>query len=201
MEGIQGETISTTQCPSCAAAGQRNFIRNRSGNFMYYCNQNHSWNDSELLQGAVTAARQRWPDLYRSSGTPNQPTTPPPAANDRIIIDVDNRVAIEELIGKVSGPAEIKSALLTMRREIIDLTQLAQQHASVADGLRRQAAGGSVGRTPSLLREDQVIFTIPEFFVGGVQAEAEHEQKSVQEYLQGVLEQYVMSMFVAPRTV
>lgn len=178
------ETVSTNPCPHCLnATGKVNFLRNRQGAFYTYCEgETHKFPDSDELSALVNQAKQKFPEHFPQKK--NTSNNPPKLAH--FTVDPDNKKAIEELVGPINGAGDLKSAVWDLKNQVIELTQKLDN-----------VSKATINKNPDspVMAAGQVMYHIGESYLENISEMADYEGKSIEEFLQGIFDQYVEAFF------
>lgn len=186
-----GEIISKDKCPRCLASGREEFLRNRDGRFETYCPKGHAWNDTEELHDELRAAKRQMPQHYPKAEAP----APGPAI-ETIVIDREAKILLESELGtQLTSGNDLKGAIWALKQELKD-TQAELTRSRATNIAVAKAKGGMAG--PAV--EGAVPIVIPEWAVHNVAELAEHEEKSVPEWLQEQVDGYLEAyLAITPR--
>lgn len=183
---------SAEPCPICLLKDKvSNPLENRPGQFYSNCRAGHKFEDTEELAILRGQARAKFPNLYLASA----PAAPDPTQFDAtdIVITAPMKQMIEEVSGvKFTGPSDLKGLIFAMVQDNKDKdAELRTMRATMATMRGRQAAGGK----SSSLSPDQIIVTIPEWALEGVNAQAEHAGMSPEDWVAQEFNAYCESYF------
>ncbi len=182
--------VTTTVCPSCLPA-TINYLANQPGTYETFCFNKatnmrgpHKWDDRELLNATMAAAKAAYPQNYASPQAPAQA-----AASKDIYIDPETKKAMEDLLKQtISGSGDLKGLLFDAIKTAEDAQkELSKLRATVATMSKHRAASSPAGT----LASNQVVINIPEWAESEVDNFAEGETKSRQEWIQDTFEEYI----------
>lgn len=183
---------SNVPCPRCLQLGITSVLGNQVGRFETFCvtaagtSGPHAWNDREALNAELQNAKTVYPAAYAS------PTAPPPQSgpvNTTIVIDPENKKALEELCKQqITSGAELKGIIYDavkgreeLEREVVKL------RATV--GTMRTQVGARA--SSSTLGPNQYIVTLPEWIEPLLDGYAEAEDKTPGEWLNETVTSYL----------
>jgi hypothetical protein len=188
---MEQETISNMPCPLCLVETQKvSYLRNRPGaNFTYCEGEKHKHEDTEALKNLIAVTKKAHPDKFPKPAPATAPLNPA-----FFLVDPDNKKALEQLLGMpLSGASELKSAIWNYQSEIASLKEEVNKARSlgIADGIK-QSHGSPVQGVDT---GNRILFTCEDWVMDACKSHAEHEGKSVQEYLQEQFDAYLQVYF------
>ncbi len=181
--------VTTTVCPSCLPAAI-NFLANQPGTYETFCfNKStnmrgpHKWDDRELLNATMAAAKAAYPQNYAAPQA-----QPQSAAPKDIYIDPETKKAMEDLLKQtISGSGDLKGLLFDAIRTAEDAQKELTKLRATVETMKKYRGNAAPGQ----LASNQVVITIPEWAESEVDSFAEVEEKSRQDWLSGILEEYL----------
>lgn len=188
---------SNDWCPTCLLQNKvQNVLTNRPGQYYTSCAANHQFSDTEELNTLRQMAKNKFPSLYQVAGpTPQDPAV---LAGQDIVISAEVKKMLEELSGHpITSASDIKGLLYANVQDLKDKdSELRSARATIA-AMGRRSAAGAVG-TAATLQPGQFVVSIPEWAMEGVNGQAQHSDKTPEEWISEEFSNYFESYFGAP---
>jgi hypothetical protein len=185
-----------TICPDCLPHAISH-LTNQQGTYETFCVNSstrargpHKWDDREMLNARLAAAKAAFPQFYTA------PAAPPPAAAPRDMhIDPETKQALEQLVGQpINGAGELKGVVFEAVRRAKDLDiEVTKLKATVNTMQKHRAAGTPAGA----LAPNQVVFDVPEWAEAVIDGMAEYAGKTRQQWVGDTFTEFIETFCTA----
>jgi len=166
---------------------------NRPGQFYSNCQAGHQFSDTEELNMMRAQARAQFPGLYQVNAPPQ--ADPALMAAQDIVINAEVKRAIEELVKQpITSGGDLKGIIYGYIHDNDDKDrELKTLKATVGTMRARPTVAGQKGPQPG-----QFIVQAPEWAIEGIFYQAEHENKTPEEWVSEQWATFCEQYFGAP---